>query len=58
MEACLRSFRKWREKKERELNGEDEPAEKKKVAKVARNRMIDKELRCRNCRYGLVLCKS
>ena len=43
-------FRKWREKKERELRGELEPREKKKVDKVTRNRMIDKELRCRNCR--------
>ena len=45
---CL--HRKWREKKEREAKGESGPKEKKKVDKDTRNRMIDKVLRCQNCR--------
>jgi len=45
--------RKWREKKEREAKGESGPKEKKKVDKDTRNRMIDKVLRCQNCRDNL-----
>ena len=43
--------RKWREKKEREAKGESGPKAKKKVDKDTRNRMIDKVLRCQNCRW-------
>ena len=46
-----RLHRKWREKKEREAKGESGPKEKKKVDKDTRNRMIDKVLRCQNCRW-------
>ena len=46
--------RKWREKKEREAKGESGPKEKKKVDKDTRNRMIDKVLRCQNCRWKAV----
>ena len=42
--------RKWRERKERESKGESGPKEKKKVDKDTRNRMMDKALRCQNCR--------
>jgi len=45
--------RKWRERKERELKGESGPTEKKKVDKDTRNRMMDKVLRCQNCRDNL-----
>ena len=43
--------RKWRERKERESKGESGPKEKKKVDKDTRNRMMDKVLRCQNCRW-------
>ena len=45
--------RKWRERKERESKGESGPKEKKKVDKDTRNRMMDKVLRCQNCRWEL-----
>lgn len=45
--------RRWRERKEREQSGTAEPKAKKKVDKETRNRMMDKELRCRNCRDNL-----
>lgn len=45
--------KKWREKKEKEERGDQGPQEKKKVDKDTRNRMMDKELRCRNCRDNL-----
>jgi len=45
--------RKWRERKEREIKGESGPKEKKKVDKDTRNRMMDKALRCQNCRDNL-----
>ena len=47
----LTMLRKWRERKEKEERGDQGPQEKKKVDKDTRNRMMDKELRCRNCRY-------
>jgi hypothetical protein len=47
--------RRWRERKEREQSGVVEPKAKKKVDKETRNRMMDKELRCRNCRWELSL---
>ena len=50
--------RKWREKKEREAKGEPGPKEKKKVDKDTRNRMIDKVLRCQNCRWQAVCQKT
>ena len=46
-------LRKWRERKERESKGESGPKEKKKVDKDTRNRMMDKVLRCQNCRWEL-----
>ena len=42
--------RKWRERKESESKGVSGPKEKKKVDKDSRNRMMDKALRCQNCR--------
>ena len=52
MISCiLTMLRKWREKKEKEARGDKGTKEKKKVDKDTRNRMMDKELRCRNCRY-------
>ena len=50
--------RKWREKKEREAKGESGPKAKKKVDKDTRNRMIDKVLRCQNCRWQAVCQRS
>ena len=50
--------RKWREKKEREAKGESGPKAKKKVDKDTRNRMIDKVLRCQNCRWQAICQRS
>ena len=58
MSCILTMLRKWREKKEKEARGDKGTKEKKKVDKDTRNRMMDKELRCRNCRYVFSLFLS
>jgi len=45
--------KKWREQKEFKESGKEAPKKKKKIDKNTRNRMVDKELRCRNCRDNL-----
>lgn len=52
-EERLERNRKWREKKKQKQTGEEAPKVKNKIDKNARNRMIDKELRCKNCRDNL-----